>query len=367
MARKTAVHTSNAEQALDDFRRQARLDASAERAETLRGLLPTLAEYRAMRDQITGEDLLRLAKSAARLELRGAMFSADDRDDVAAELCRRALLDTGGALPRRDSAAAQLGTLCMAAKNLRRAIVAQRERDQSEADRKAMEYAESPAALGADHTPAEHAALLARSSRANAANAAGAVCRLLGVDDRDDSATWSVLYQWARGATGAVCGDERGATRAAFSMRVAAGAKFLRGFFSARDLAAKLTLGASESANGLRIVVSDQSRKAHPRTRMLAEAPNAPHWREGTNAGRHAERCESAEQARATCQLAHAKIGEYGRRSKRVRDAARGSESDRLAARARSLGRLASMHARAARGKSPASPAVSTLARGLCA
>lgn len=272
MARKTAIRITNAEARAEEYKTDARKDAPS--APSKAGLLPSLAEMRAARGQMTETDLLKLCKSAARLEMRGAMYSADDRLDVAADIMAAVLTETGGAMPRTDSERVKLGRLCGDAKNRRRSIDARRQRDQLDAETRAAEYALSSAAIGADHTPARHVAIVARAGELAAARAATAVCAELGLDVAEDSPAWTVFYVWTRGASPEVCAAERGATWGTFRVRMTRGAKFVRGFYGVAELVSKLTLGATLTDDGLVYVCEDASREAHNRTPIMA-----PDWR----------------------------------------------------------------------------------------
>jgi hypothetical protein len=320
--------------------------AADARTESLRpsggpALLPNLAQMRELRGQLEAAELLKLARSAARLELRGERYSADDRADVAASIVAAVLADTGGAMPRRESPRIKLGRLCGDAKNLRRSIDAARERDQLEAGREAARHALTADALGHSPTPAAHAAIVARSGELAAERAATAICAELGLPADPDTAAWSVLYQWARGATGEVCAAERGATWGAWKVRQTRGAKFLREFYSAAELMARLTLGATVGEDGAIVfALEDDSREAHGRTPIMApdwrEHPDtaAPmlkramsprervHWRR-----RREHRADTAEQtAAALARLARA----YATSSRRERAAARTSDLPRI-------------------------------------
>lgn len=339
--RKTAIRTTNAEERLTEARTDARKDRKPRQLDAAAGLLPTLAQWREERGQMDGRELLKLAKSAARLELRGAMYSADDRADVQAAIVARVLGLTCGALPRHDSARVKLGRLCGDAKDFRDAIDSRRERDRIDSETRSLELAESAAGLGIDSTPADHVAIVARSSVRAASLAADAIAAELGLPAETDSAAWRVLYQWARAETGEVCAAELGVTWGAWKVSAGRGAKFLRGFYSAAALLDRLTLGARIGADGIIYSLRDDSREAHSRTRLLADVSTAPHWREGTDAGTRPERPLDRASARAACVVTRCKV-----RRKRDRERAKG---DVRAATAAALGKLAREHAAGAR------------------
>jgi hypothetical protein len=394
MSRKTAVRVTESaaiaeREGIENLAaKQVASDARKDAASTAQtgidcGLM-TLADWRAQRGQMSAYDLLKLARSAARLEMRGANYSADDRADCAAEIVRRVLLDTGGAMPRRESRKVTLTALCGEARNLRDSLDRQRRRDAADAERAAIDYSLSADAIGAapDDTPAKHVAIVARYGEDAAERAVGAVLALLfpapagSIAARypaadaariahlhpADSPVWLTLYQWVTGATSEQVGERRGMSRPLAAKRLAAGAKFLRGFYSAEDLASRLTLGASIAAGRLTYSMADLSREApHKMAPDIAEHFRRDVcWREGTDNGRRADRPQDADSARAVCTLSRQNV-----RPKRERERAKGSGAYRLARQADALTSLARLHAQTARRRERAAASQSDLARGI--
>lgn len=283
MARKTAIRTDNQAERLAEYRGDALKDATPapETAIDRTGLHRAPEVGRIERGQLEPHEFLKLAMSAARLELRGAMFSADDRQDVAATVMLAVLEETGGALPRADSPRVALGRLCGDVKNARRSIERRRARWETEAAELAAVQALAPDALGADASPAKHVAIVQRSGAKLAERAALSIMAELNLPADVDSAAFTVLYVWTRGLSPEQCAAERGVSFGAWRVRQTRGAKFIREFYGAAELTSKLTLGASTGADGtVTYVLEDRSRSAHSRTRMLADLKDAPHWRE---------------------------------------------------------------------------------------
>lgn len=359
MARKTAVHTTNAEVAAAEYAADARKDRAATGVPT--GLV-SLAALRERRGIMTERALLKRAQDAARLELRGENYGADDRADVAATIIADVLAENHGTPPRSESPKATLTAFCDRAKTLRRSLQRQRARDDSDAQRAAESHALSADALGADSTPAKHAAIVGRSSADAAARAASAICAELKLPDEDKSPHWTLFYVWARGESPEVCAAERGVSFAAWRVRQTRGAKFVRGFYGASELLTRLTLGAATRSNGLVYVLRDDSHKARDRTRLLADVSMRPdgatlggqvvfHWRESPAVPAPISRREDASirvhhmtakkargdvlQHRADAHRNMARAAAAGSRrekaSKRVSDLARGMRQDRAA------------------------------------
>jgi hypothetical protein len=286
MARKSAIRISNAEIAAVEYAKAARRDQlAAENGKQGIDLLHRIAaEDRRERLGLMAErDLLKRAADAARLELRGASFSPDDRQDVAAQIVADVLEMIGGGMPRHDDRRVSLTALCDRAKTLRRSIERQRARDDISAQDDANRYATSAAALGidTDETPAERAALLAAESADAAAHAASALCRMLRLAAEPDSAVWCHFYVLARGKSPEDCAAERAVSWGAWRVRMSRGAKLIRAAYSATELVRRLTLGAQWSATGELIYVrEDRSAEAGSRTRMLADVSSAEHWRD---------------------------------------------------------------------------------------
>lgn len=291
MARKTAVHTTNAELAAAEHRADERTDRQVNATPMPTGLM-SLAEWRERRGLLplavkrddgtlnrSADSLLNRATNAARLELRGASFSPDDRADVAAAIMADVLTETGGSAPRADSPRVTLTALCDRAKTLRRSLERQRARDDADAQAAAARYALTADALGIDQTPAEHVAIVGRSSVAAAERAALAAMDAIGLDTGGENVTdtpvFALFYVMARGESPEVCAAERGVSHGAWRVRQSRGAKLIHATYSASEVLARLTLGARMIDGQPVYVTRDDSREAGSRTRMLA-----PDWRD---------------------------------------------------------------------------------------
>jgi hypothetical protein len=282
MARKTAIRITNAELRAEEFKADARKDiVPVVRTGDIKSGLPTLADFRADRNMLPAgvlrpdgtldmraDSLLRRANSAASLELRGANYSTEDRADVAATIVADVLALAGGlklapenARPSTDknsgisadSPKVTLTALCDRAKTLRRSIDRQRQHDCAGEKVAREKRALQPAALGIkpDDTTAKHAAILGRASVAVARRATDSVFRDLfkladdGEVDRGKP-SWATLYQWVRGETAEVCAAENGVELSAWKMRANRGGKTIRETWTSAELAARLTLGATD-------------------------------------------------------------------------------------------------------------------------
>jgi hypothetical protein len=341
MARKTAIHITAAELNTAEHAADERRDIAADKAEVARTLaLPTLAELRAARGMLTEDELWQRCLSAARLEMRGKDYSYEDRVDCASELWRTTWLDNGQTLPRGDDERYSLTVQCGRASNYRRSLDRQRAQDAKRAKEAAEAIAASPAGLGIvrDDTLAKHAAILARYDEHTKAAAVSAVCETLALPEMTapDEPVWLTLYQWVTAQTAAQVAADRNMGQKLAEKRIAAGAKFLRGFYSPVELASKLTLTAADYAPrtlagatdertviggsgtahsyaldygetvaapmaALPLVMADDSRTAHGRTPIMAAS--AANWREGTDGGEHAHRAETAAEAKAACRV----------------------------------------------------------------
>jgi hypothetical protein len=255
--------------------------------------LLTLAQLRAKRGALTEHELMHRCKDAARLELRGAMFSPDDRLDVAAQIMADGLAATGGSLPSATDPQHSLNAYCYRVKNYRRSIESARERDnlaaQAEQDRQAWSidaltpsYVQEPEVCS-PRTATEAADLAAwRLSQAPDSVA----------DGRRYTNLWRYLYGTARDVAGPIIACELGLSPNAYDRACSrARVELRRRYPSAIDLlTALLDLGAE--------VRTDASRPAHERTHLLAHQ-----WREGTDAGTWPTRPIDVAAARAVCEV----------------------------------------------------------------
>lgn len=318
MARKTAIRISNAELAAEDAAKLRRIDAAH------RETRPSTADIiRQMRgDRLADSDrsaaLLKRCQDAARLELRGDQFSADDRLDVASDLMARVLTDYRPNVPMVSDDAVSLTVLCGRARNLRRSIEAVRERDHAAFLSTAAERAASAESESAT-IAAEDAAVRAANRADDAKREAARLCGALGV--QTGGPCEAVLYQWLRDASGARCAEELGYTAGSWRVRVSAGGKLLRAMHTdavpmlaailpddAGVIDARVTAEDGTVSGEIIFAVRDDSREAHSATRAMADpASGIKHWREGTDAGKRAERPETAADARAACDIRHSR------------------------------------------------------------
>ena len=298
--RKTTVAKTREALNAEDLRSAERADRPMPGTGT--GLL-SLDELRARRGQIDARELLTRCRRAAARELRGAMFSTEDRADVASELMRRVLLDTGGAMPRAESHAVTPLALRDVAKNLRRSITAQRAHDDAEAKRREAEYATTADAI----TAGASASLIAGISDREAERAVTALLAALNLTDDVDGPVWLTMYRYTLDLTVPEVAERRELAPKTAENRCAAGARMLANFWTLPQLAALIAAGgraARHSGDSALLVLTDDSR----------EAPH--HWsddvqryfqratdRTGTNGGAHPDRPTDADAARAACEV----------------------------------------------------------------
>lgn len=413
--RRTTIAKDRATLNREDAKRDAKRDAPRRSPS---GLLPSIEAQREQRECVSAEDLWLTCRKASRVALRGTMYSPDDREDCAAKLVADVLASaaeaveprrrgaTGspaevlayidytlrlwpsseaGLLPRRDSRLVFLPRLIDSAKHYRESIDRVRTRDRMQAEDRAAQEATTPAALGITETPAKHARIVGRSGALEARQAAVTMCRDLRLDqvssgrswrpatdaELADTGVWRVFYQWSRERSGEVCAAECGISYGTWRTSVHRGAEFVQRFYSAAELARKLTLGATDRetvgsvgvedyrvvvgrtgevhaypmdygsvetrlAEYLRIVTDDRSREAHTHTPLLASVPTAEHWREP-----HYDRPADRDAARALCDCRRVNV-----RPKRERERAKG---DTLQHEADSLQTLARLYAKSQR------------------
>lgn len=258
--------------------------------------LLTLAQLRERRDALTERELLDRCKDAARLELRGADFSPDDRLDVAADLMLRVLGETAGAPPSRDDRRYSLTVLCGRAANARRKLQRQREHDDAATQAEQDRHAWSVEALTPDLIDSAPEPI----SAATASEAADVAAWRLSkaphsvADRRGYVNLWRYLYGVVRDLPEPIIAHELGLTDKAYSVSCSRARVALRERYpSAVDLVrALIDLGAS--------VTDDASKAAHDRTHLLAHD-----WREGTDAGNWPARPIDKAHADAVCTVRH--------------------------------------------------------------
>lgn len=266
--------------------------------------LLTLSQLREIRGAMSGEDLLRRCRDAARLEMRGAMFSTDDRLDCAAHIMADGLTETGGALPNATDARHSLGSYCKRAQTVRRSVLRERERKTLAAQLEADRAAWTVDALTPDYvheplisTPQTAAAMADRLCH-RLAQAPHSVC-----DGKAYANVWRLLYGYARDLPGAVVAHEIDLSPNAYDVACNRARSSIRKRYpQAIDWMRALigepipTVDHMSGEPVWRYVLTDASREAHSRTHLLAAD-----WREGTDGGSWPTRPTDADAARAVC------------------------------------------------------------------
>lgn len=242
--------------------------------------LLTLKQLREQRDALTETELMRRCQDAARLELRGAQFSPDDRLDVAADIMLDVLVSTGGAPPNREDRRYSLTVLCGRAANCRRSIESRRKRD----DTAATEEQDSNAWAIDGLTP--DVSLPAEVTASEATHAAVEACKRLGLDD-SRAPMLALFYGYARDLPGPVVAAELGLSPNAYDVACCRARTLIREQYPTATAFLKALIGESvpvvDPMTGetvLRYVQQDDSSPAHGRTHLLAKA-----WRDGTDNG----------------------------------------------------------------------------------
>ena len=260
--------------------------------------LLTLTQLRERRSAMSETDLLRRCKDAARLELRGAMYSPDDRLDVAADIMASVLTDTKGSTPSADDRRFSLAVLCGKAKNARRSIDRDRQRDTLAAEEREIENAWSLDALIPGYTVPEPAITMT-----DAAELADDLIDRLILPDSED--IFRLFYGYARELPGPVVADELDISPNSYDVSCSRARGHVREAFpTAADFLAALVGNTTQTIDPMtgelvwRYVLTDASREAHDRTHILAED-----WRDGTDGGSWPTRPETREHARALCEI----------------------------------------------------------------
>ena len=259
--------------------------------------LLTLAQLRFMRGAMTERELMHRCKDAARLEMRGNMFSPDDRLDCASKIMLDGLETTNGAPPRGDDPKHSLGAYCKRAQTYRRSVERQRDRDQGQTIAEQDATAWSSDALIPD-------TVLEQRTEAESMHVAVDISRRLGLNA---SATpiLTLFYGFARDLPSAVVALELGLSPNAYDVQCCRARAAIREQYpTAADLLAALvgpTSPVLDPMTGeivLRFCKHDDSQPAHDRTHLLAVEP-----REGTDAGNWPQRPENRSQADAVCTM----------------------------------------------------------------
>ncbi len=257
--------------------------------------LLTLAQLRFQRGAMTERELMHRCRDAARLELRGKMFSPDDRLDVASQIMVDGLTATGGAPPRADDPKHSLGSYCKRAQTCRRSLERQRDRDNLAAQTRQDQHAWSADAIVPDVLPES-------PTEGESMHVAIDICRRLQLDDAT-SPVVTLFYGFARDLPGVVVASELGISPNAYDVACCRARTTIRELYpTATDLLAALVGGTTTVIDPMthevvvRFCKQDDSRPAHDRTHILAVAA-----REGTDAGSWPERPETALAAREVC------------------------------------------------------------------
>lgn len=261
--------------------------------------LLTITQLRQQRDQLTERELWQRCKDAARLEMRGSMYSPDDRQDCAAQIMADGLATTHGAPPRRDDPKHSLSAYCQRAKTIRRSVERHRARDLAATESEQDAAALSLDALMPDEQP------IREVTHDEAMAAAREACRRIGFQTHDRSPIRALFYGYARDLPGATIAHELGMSPNAYDVACCRARTLVRAAYpSATDFLQALcgspvwTIDRLTGEPTLRFALHDDSREAHDRTHALAVE-----WRTGTAAGSWPQRPESVEQARAACQV----------------------------------------------------------------
>lgn len=273
---------------------------------SVQGSLLRPSDIRRLRQSMTERELLARCRDAARLELRGARYSREDREDVAAQILAEGLAATHGVLPSKNDRTHSLTAYCGKAKNRRRSIDAERSRDEQAAVDAADDAAQSVWALAADFVPAPEP-----TSTLEAAEMADEAQRRLLMADRDDTDIWTLLYRMVRDLPTAQIANDLDVSPNAIDLRTARGRRKLRAAYpDAAELLADLVgdpiAALIEGEPTLIFSREDRSTEAttHGKTwGGKALRDQSGRWREGTDAGRWPERPADSDAANAACTL----------------------------------------------------------------
>jgi hypothetical protein len=257
----------------------------------------TPKQWREQRQLLTPTELLSRCKSAARLEMRGQMFSTDDRLECAASIMADGVAELKGSMPREGDQRHSLNAYCGRAKNYRRSIQRQRDRDAADAERCADEQAWTLDALMPDYGVDVEPPSMETAARA----AEHAMQRL----DLDGENVFTLFYGYCRDLPGPVVADELTISANAYDVRCLRAKAVVRDAYpTAVEFLAALVgepIRVDDPLTGetmLRFCLEDASSEAHNRTHCLHQP-----WREGTDAGSWPTRPETADAARAVCEV----------------------------------------------------------------
>jgi hypothetical protein len=261
--------------------------------------LPSIAEMRARRDQLSERELWQRCQSAARLEMRGSRYSSDDRQDCAAQIMADGIAALNGSMPTNHDPKHSLAAYCGRAKNIRRSVDRMRDRDLAALESEQNANAWSIGALTPDDIPS------AETDPSEALKMAEDACRRLKIADSGPILT--LIYGYARDLPSAVVADELEMSPNAYDVACCRGRALVREQYpTAEDFLTALcgdpvwSIDPMTGEPMLTFSVTDASKSAHDRTHAMAQD-----WRSGTDGGSWPERPESAEQARAACEIRH--------------------------------------------------------------
>jgi hypothetical protein len=262
--------------------------------------LLTIQDLRARRGQITEQELLKRCKDAARLEMRGSNYSPEDRQDCASQIMVDGLAETKGAPPMADDQRHSLAAYCGRAKNVRRSLIRDRERDQTETEAQSLARAWSIDALMPDDV-----AEIEPVSEAEAWQMVDKIAARLAIDCDQNIAT--LFYGYIRDMPGPAIAAELEISANAYDVRCLRAKDKIRKSYPTAKSFLRMLVGEPtivvDPMTGepvLRFSRTDDSKAAHDRTHLLAED-----WRSGTDGGSWPTRPENAEDARRVCEIRH--------------------------------------------------------------
>lgn len=263
--------------------------------------LPTIAELRERRDQLSEREHWQRCQSAARLEMRGQAYSPEDRQDVAAQILTDGIEALKGATPTKHDPKHSLGAYCKRVQTARRSLDRQRARDLE-----AAQTEEDLAAWSIDALTPDDVATV-EVSPDDAWKAAGIAASRLGFDIDTEAPIRALFYGYARDVAGPIVAEELDMSPNAFDVARLRGREIVRESYpTAEDFLIGLfgdpvwTLDPMTGEPVLTFSVVDASKAAHDRTHALAQD-----WRTGTDGGSWPERPETADDARAVCEVRH--------------------------------------------------------------
>jgi hypothetical protein len=260
--------------------------------------LPSIAEMRERRNQLSERELWQRCQSAARLEMRGQRYSSEDRQDCAAQILADGIAALNGAMPTSHDPKHSLGSYCKRSQTIRRSLDRQRDRDIAAAEAEQDSAAWTIDALTPDVDPTVEV------SPVDAWNAASKAAERLGFS-MTSKPIRALFYGYARDVTGPVVADELAMSPNAYDVACCRGREMVRESYPTAEMFLLALCGdpvwSVDPSTGepvLTYSVIDDSSEAHTRTHILAED-----WRDGTDGGSWPDRPETADDARAACEM----------------------------------------------------------------